>query len=417
MLSFFSASRDSRRLQRSTLCNNTTTDGKVTLTKNKTEDLVSSDSTSCPEFIQDLLPSAERTALLYHLSYLCLGSFPELERLIRERAVETQLLFGSSEALLLKCAGTSENLVELLLPSLKVAAEKNKPELALKFLEKAKGWISDIITDVNKIVKRYEEHYRDVDTTTSNIITEKKETEKKQQQQTSEMKELQKIIDGLEAKLLSISKRIDDYEKKIEEKNAEIQKIIISIAGRSFFYSIFVLFVESMISRMRFSPEEDQLRALYADLSKTTEAQKSLIEEEWNIQNQLMENRLKLAKLQIENGQMPSVTHLNEVQKSLSRIQHILVRLQNTFTGEIWIEDLTDMKEEFLESIDAAEEGWTKFGISCLKANNILSVQANQAYRFLEISPSSLSEEEWQKEYDSVNEKLQNIKPNAVCPT
>ncbi|XP_067233972.1 uncharacterized protein [Chanodichthys erythropterus] len=190
----------------STLCKNT--DGKDHV----------SDSTSCPEFIQELLPSAERTALLYHLSYLCLGNFPELERLIRKRAVETQMLSGSSEALLLKCVGTSENFVTSLLPNLEVAAEKNKPELALKFLEKAKEWISDIITDVKEIVKRYDKHNHDLCDMNSDIITE---TEKQQQQQTNEMKELLKIIDALKEKHLSISEQIEDYERKIEEKNTD----------------------------------------------------------------------------------------------------------------------------------------------------------------------------------------------------
>ncbi|ROI49018.1 hypothetical protein DPX16_7173 [Anabarilius grahami] len=130
-------------------------------------------------------------------------------------------------------------------------------------------------------------------------------------------------------------------------------------------------------------------------------------------------------------GQLPSVTHLDEVQKCLSRIQQILVQLQKfwervgslldtvkkrTLAGDVWIQDLTDMKEEFLKSISAAEEGWTTFGISCMKANDIFSVQTNDAYRFLEISPSSLSEEERQKEYERVKEKLQKIRPNTGNP-
>lgn len=68
---------------------------------------------------------------------------------------------------------------------------------------------------------------------------------------------------------------------------------------------------------------------------------------------------------------MPSVTHLDEVQKCLSRIQQILVQLQKfwekvgslldtlkkeTFAGEDCIKYLADMKENFLESIDAAKE-------------------------------------------------------------
>ncbi|KAL0195207.1 hypothetical protein M9458_008779, partial [Cirrhinus mrigala] len=59
-------------------------------------------STLNPEFVQQLIPSAERTALLYHLTFLSLGGFPKLERIIRDQAIETQLLFGSSEAILLK---------------------------------------------------------------------------------------------------------------------------------------------------------------------------------------------------------------------------------------------------------------------------------------------------------------------------
>ncbi|KAK9952878.1 hypothetical protein ABG768_016908, partial [Culter alburnus] len=116
--------------------------------------LVVSGSTRSPDFIQELLPSAERTALLYHLSFLCLGSFPKLERMIRNQAIETQMLFGTSEAVLLKCAGTSSNLVTSLFPILIKAVEKNKPKLARAYLEKAGTWISDIIRAVDDMEKR-----------------------------------------------------------------------------------------------------------------------------------------------------------------------------------------------------------------------------------------------------------------------
>ncbi|XDV48224.1 hypothetical protein PO909_017674 [Leuciscus waleckii] len=373
------------------------------------------------------------------MSYLCLGKVPEMERLIRERALETQLLFGSSEALLLKCVGTSENLVTSLLPSLKVAAEKNKPQLALKFLEKSKKWISDIIIDVKDILKRYDKHNSDVTSSTSDIITVRKEIEEKLQQQTSKMKALQKIIDGLEANLLNISKEIEDYEKKIDKKNSEIHEFFIRITSNKeekttgpsvdfTAYSMMVPFVESVIrfvsKKITSTTENYQMMALHADLSEITEAQNRLKEQEWDIQNQLMDHQLKMAKLEIEND-------IDKVQKCLSRIQQNLAQLQKfwekvgsmldimkerTFAGEIWVEDLTDMKEEFLESIDAAQEEWIKFGINSYKAYKIFSVQAIEAYMFLEISPSSLSEEEWEKEYESVKEKLQKIRPNTTSP-
>ncbi|KAI2644237.1 hypothetical protein H4Q32_027860 [Labeo rohita] len=261
---------------------------------------------SSPEFIQELFPAAERTALLYHMSYLCLGGFPNLERLLRQRAIETQMLFGSSEALLMKCTGTSENLVKSLLPFLKVAVEKNNPELARNFLEKAKGWIEDIINDVKEIVT-------------------------------------------------------SDLHQKTYRYEWCCYQYFTSLSGFT--------------------------------------------------------------------GLMPSVTHLGEVQKCLSRIQHILLQLQKfwekvgtqmdmlkkrTVAGEDCINYLEEMKEEFLESIKEAKEEWKKFGISCMKANQIFSVQSSQAYKFLEVSPSSLSKEEWQKEYESVKQKLEKIRPYTV---
>ncbi len=54
------------------------------------------------DFIKELLPAAQKTALLYHMSYLCLANFPTLEKIIRANALEAQMLFSSSEALLLR---------------------------------------------------------------------------------------------------------------------------------------------------------------------------------------------------------------------------------------------------------------------------------------------------------------------------
>ncbi|RXN14873.1 fibrinogen- and Ig-binding -like protein [Labeo rohita] len=348
--------------------------------------------------------------------------------------------------LIAKCVGTSDNLVKSLLPFLKVAVEKNKPQLALKFLDKAKEWIGEIIRDVKEIVQRYEKHNSDVAKSNSDIITEKEETEKKQQQQTCEMETLQKNIEDLDANLHNINKEIEDHEKKIEQKNVEIKKFINSITNTKnqqlmqmpavkvtsvAIFLMMVPFVEHImnyICKMETS-QESMIRTLQTGLSELNSAKQRLKEQEWDIQNELMDKQLQLAKLKIENGQIPCVSHLDEVQKCLSRIQKILVQLQKfwekvgslldtlkqrTFAGEDWIDELADLKEQFLESIDAAKEGWTQFGISCMKANNIFSVQSSQAYKFLEISPSSLSKEEWEKEYESVKEKLEKIRPNTV---
>ncbi|TRY58863.1 hypothetical protein DNTS_034155 [Danionella cerebrum] len=406
------------------------------------------------DFTQELLPSAERVALLYHLSYLCLGGFPKLERLLRERAVETQMLFGSSEALLLKCMGTSDNLVTSLLPSLKVAVEKNKPILAQKILDRAKAWIDEIIQEVKDIVNRYEKHNSDVAKSTSDIITEKEETEKNQKLLTGEMAAIQQVVDGLEANLTKINKDIADNEEKIEQKNADIQNYIKTISvtkddtkGQEAnpwadlggmchpevaVVALIVPFIESIIrfiSKMvTATSHKNNLKTFQIGLSELMDTQRRLKEQEWDIQNKLMDNQLKLAKLKIENGQTPSVAYLDEVQKCLSRIQQILIELQKfwqkiralldtlrgkTFAAEDSIGYLEDMKDIFLKSITTAEEDWTRFGQCCKRAEAIFSQQGANAYKFLEISPTSLSKEAWQIEYTIVKEKLENIKPNS----
>lgn len=139
------------------------------------------------------------------------------------------------------------------------------------------------------------------------------------------MEALQKIVDGLEENLGKISKETEDHEKKIEEKNAEIQRFISSITSnkeekRSLtpdvtpmmgssvaIFSMMVPFVESVMSyickMVMATSHESMIKTLQGGLSELTRAQQRLKEQEWNIQNQLMDNQLKLAKIKIENGE------------------------------------------------------------------------------------------------------------------
>ncbi|XP_048014121.1 uncharacterized protein LOC125246998 [Megalobrama amblycephala] len=132
-----------------------------------------------PSFFQELLPSADRTALLYNLSYLCLAKFPKLERVLKECAVETQYLFGSSEALLQKCVDTSNQMVSSLFPQLKLAVENNENIQSTMSLQKAGEWITEIVNRVKEMVDRYEKHNHSVASCTSDVFQEKAETDKK----------------------------------------------------------------------------------------------------------------------------------------------------------------------------------------------------------------------------------------------
>ncbi|KAF4095499.1 hypothetical protein G5714_023102 [Onychostoma macrolepis] len=386
-----------------------------------------------PEFIQELLPSAERIALLYHLSYLCLGSFPRLERLIRERALDTQLLFGSSEAVLMKCVGTSHNLVSSLFPMLMKAIEKNKPNLAVRYLEKARTWIDDIIRAVDDMIERYKQQNRSVATCTSNVFLEQKETEKQLSQHTEVMKSLEEAVTKLDGELRKISQSIEEMEKKIEAKNSEIQDHVQTVSKKVQGMGILAALVpfigaiiKSIYETATAPGVNAQIQALNADLTHLTSEKISQQNREWTIQVKLMDLQLQLASSRIQLGVIPNPVHLKDVQQCLSRIQQILLQLKmfwekvgalldtmkdNTFVNEDATEDLDALKEEFLQSIKIAGEYWNDFGKCCGSAQGVFSVQSKDAYKFLEINPSSFSEDERKEQYESVMMKLQQISP------
>ncbi|KAI4883236.1 hypothetical protein NFI96_025463, partial [Prochilodus magdalenae] len=388
-------------------------------------------------FTEELLPSSQQVSLLYHISYLCLAKFPKLERLLRMRAVETQLLFGSSEAVLLKCVGTSKNLISSLFPMLTHAIEKNKPTLAIKYLEKARAWITEIIQDVEKIVQRYEVHNKDVATTTSDVITEKKETEKVLVQLSKEIEVLTDEIQKLEVQLKETNEQLAQKEKEIEAKNRELLSLVRDVAAKNTGLGIFAAIVPfigpivSSIYKAATAPDvAEKVKALEIQLNQLTSDKVSLKQEVWGLQVKTIDLRMKLAKLQIDKGVIPEPTQLGEVQTYLSKIQKILIQLQKfwehvfsllgiikdrTFVGEDLIEE-PDLKEEFLLSIQDASKSWESFGGSCFNAAQIFRVKSKDAYSFLEIDPSSLSEDVWQKEYDSVKDQLEQLQVTADSP-
>ncbi|XP_048030855.1 uncharacterized protein LOC125258076 [Megalobrama amblycephala] len=385
------------------------------------KEVVISDSTLSPEFIQELLPSAERTALLYHLSFLCLGGFPKLERMIRDQAIETQMLFGSSEAVLLKCAGTSSNLVTSLFPILIKAVEKNKPILAVLYLEKARTWIEDIIRAVDDMVTRYDKQSQNVKTCTSDVYQEQNQTEEKLMKQTVEMKALEDSLVKLKVELEKNDSDMAEIDKKNEKSTQELQDLI----KKNEKYSHFFLWALFGFGR----PYNDAaICAKQAELDRLVHEKDSLRNQRWNIKIKQTDLQLKLANCKIQQGVIPSPVHLKEVQRCLDQIRQILVDLKKfwekvgvtlgtlkdkTFAGDVLIEELEDLKEEFLNSIEDAKQYWKRFGECCQRAQGIFSVQSKDAYKFLEINPSSLSEAERIEQYTSIMKKLNQINPDG----
>ncbi|XP_058624421.1 beta-taxilin-like [Onychostoma macrolepis] len=395
-----------------------------------TTEIVDDNSILRTDFIQELLPSAERTSLLYHLAFLSLGGFPQLERVIRDQAIETQLLFGSSEALLMMCVGTCSNLVTSLFPILKKAVEKNKPVLAVRYLMKAKEWISDIVAQVDVIVKRYDRHNESVKKSTSDVYQEQDETKEKKAEKSDEMKGLEDALAKLGVDLKRVVDTIEMNEEQIKKTTDELNDFIRRFQEEHAHWTM------KFLDCFRGYPDamkEPSAIALDIKLKQLDSEKSSLKNEEWNIKTRQLELQLQLANCQIQMGEIPDPEHLKEVQKCLSQIQQILVDLKKfwekvdailktlknkTFVGEELV-DMEDMKDEFLSSIDDAGKYWKIFGLCCQRVQGVFSIQSKDAYKFLEINPSSLSEEERNQQYESIMEKLKKINPDppALCDT
>ncbi|KAK7156032.1 hypothetical protein R3I94_006185 [Phoxinus phoxinus] len=398
----------------------------------ESKELIVNDFSWSPEFVQDLDTSAERTALLYHLSYLCLGSIPKLERLIREQAIGTQLLFGSSEAVLMKCVGTSSNLVTSLFPGLMKAVNMNKPVLAVSYLEKTKTWIDDIIRAVDDIVKRYDQQSQSVAACTSDVIQEQNESEERRTQLSAKMKRVETDVADLEEELKKTAKDIEEIEKKNLIKNSETQKCAVNVSRQN--QSVGILsslvphvpsFINSIYNAITGPGVDGKTLDLNVELSRLTSEKRKLQNEEGKLHVKLIDLQLKLDSSNLKQGVIQaSVVHLKDVHSCLSQIQKILVqlkkflenvgslleRLKNKhFVNEFLIDD-PDMRDQFLQSIEIAVKFWNTFGQNCQKASRILYVQSKDAYQFLETNPSSLSEAHWKEQYETVMKKLNQIK-------
>ncbi|KAL6485517.1 hypothetical protein MHYP_G00049090 [Metynnis hypsauchen] len=385
-------------------------------------------------FIDELVPCSQQVSMLYNLSYLCLAKFPKLERLLRMRAVETQLLFVSSEAVMLKCAGTSENLVSSLFPMLKLAIETNKPMLAVRYLEKAKTWIKEITDDVKQIAERYNVHNKDLALTTSDVITEKKEIKKASAALSREIEIIDKALTDLEDQKTKATEELQKIEEQIVSKRNAITGLVVtdSVAEKLIQILICLLpqvsFFIELIHLIGGGSLRISTNILELDLNQLATEKNSLKQKVWMLELKIFETQVKRDTLQADKDSLPGLDHFELVQRCLTKIQDTLIQLKGfwdnvsslldtmknkTFVNEYLIEE-PDLHDMFLKSIQTASEIWEKFGGSCVKAVEIFRVQSKGAYSFLEIDPSSLSEEDWQTEFNKVKDQLQQLKVYVV---
>ncbi|XP_062855338.1 uncharacterized protein LOC134318378 [Trichomycterus rosablanca] len=390
------------------------------------------------QFVQELTPVSKQIPLLYHISYLCLAKFPNLERLLRERAVETQLLFGESEGILFQCMGTSNNMVNSLFPMLIFAVEKNDPALAVKYLNRAEMWIKEIIDEVQKMLDSYKKHTKDVATTASNIKAKIDETEIKLKQLSKEIEAMKKVKTQLKQQLNEVDQKLEENEKQIKAKKTKILNHVRDATQKSTgmgFLGFVPLIgpVTKWIYDTATSPEAvTKTKELEFDLNSLISDNSSLKNEKCKLELQLVDLQMKLSEQIIDVGVIPKPVHLNEMPQHLTKIQNILVQLINFWQGvdialktvrdqtfvndELLEENNPELKRKFINSIKSTSPVWTDFGAGCSVCVDLFKVQNLTAYAFLEQNPSSLTQEEWRRQYAAVRAKLENVNKLGKLP-
>lgn len=334
-----------------------------------------------------------------------------------------------------KCEVTSECLVSLLLPMLKNAIESNETKLTEMSLDTASKWIKEIVEKVKDMVDRYEQHKRSLASCTSDVIQEKTEKEQNVKQQSEKIKNLEEEVTSLKEDLKKKSDEIEENKKKIDQKNAELKNHFKNICHEHKnldLLAALIPFVGHIIDSFICSfTGVAQTTVLKDELSQLSSEKSNLRKEEWKIQVNMTNLQMQLATLKIQQGTTPDPVYLEEVQLFLSHIQQVLLEFLNFWKsvneyleslkkqtmavkGILSVENLSNIKAYFLKTLDIAEKNWQSFGKTCLIAKKIFSSETKDAYKFLGCSPSPGSEE-WEQEYKSVIEKLNEITLQPIC--
>ncbi|KAG1934280.1 hypothetical protein F2P79_019904 [Pimephales promelas] len=312
-----------------------------------------------------------------------------------------------------------------------IAVEKNKPTLAVKFLEKAQVWITDIITDVKGIVQRYDSHNKDLSSAASYVIQEKEETDKNNAQQDQKLKGNEEALGNMKQLRDDKTKEIVEIDKKISSKTKEIQDYLRSKTkanGDLDIVAAVILFIgpisKSIYDLIKDPDQVAHMKALKAQLNVLIAEKTDLKQKQWEVQLQIIDQQMKVARAYFKRNSIPEPIHLDEVQKSLSKIRGILGDVlnfwedvdnrleslkQKTFAGEDFLEEFDIFKDHFIGSIQKAKEAWSCFSYDCQQASVMFRLQTRDAYKFLEVNPSSLSKEEWERTYKSVKKQLEKI--------
>ncbi|XP_006011726.1 uncharacterized protein LOC102357752 [Latimeria chalumnae] len=375
------------------------------------------------------LPAAEKVALLFNLSYLHLANFPELEALIRSNVVESQHLFLNSSNLLLQCGVTSRNIVDSLFPVMKIGAENNDLELAQNALYMTLKWTQEMYDQTKEVKEGYQNLSTSISNNTSKVVDTKRTTETAHAETSDKVKLIKEKKEKQENKYKKAEQLLDNKEKEINQANDDLNNLLNKIAEENRKYAIVAAAVPLIglivygFKRLIDDPKEQREVQIAEKKVKDLEIEKNKSQIDCNnLEVQVFNTSMELVKEKAKNkGLVGDISHLNEVQKILTKVEAIIedimnfwqqagIRLksmeQKTKSSSLFFKDLQKYKKPFLEAIEVAESLWIVFANCCVYEKQQFEQKRKQLYTFLEVDPAQLDEATWNKEIQDVSEKL-----------
>ncbi|MCI4389768.1 hypothetical protein PGIGA_G00102290 [Pangasianodon gigas] len=174
---------------------------------------------------------------------------------------------------------------------------------------KAKEWIADIITQVDGMVKRYDQHNQSVKTCTSDVYQEQKETEEKKEKKSDEIKGLEDALAKLEVDLKKIVDKMEINEEQIQKTNHELEDFLRRFKEEHAHWTVkFLDFFRGYPDAMK----DPSAIALDIKLKQLDSEKSSLRNEMWNIKIKQTDLQLQLANCKIRMGEIPDPDHLKE---------------------------------------------------------------------------------------------------------
>lgn len=147
-------------------------------------------------------------------------------------------------------------------------------------------------------------------TCTSDVVQEKLETEKEEQKYSKEIKSLLEAVAKLKEELRKMTKDENEIEKKIEDKNHELQNHIKDVSRRKRGFGIlaalvpcFGALIKCLYDAATGPGDTDKTQSLNAELSRLSSEKSSLQNKKWSIQIKVTDLQLQLANSQLQLGE------------------------------------------------------------------------------------------------------------------